>query len=178
MIDLPWEIRLVRSPNRKRTADARVHGDVLEVRVPEGMAPERERQLVDRLTARLQARHTRAGLNRDEALMKRAEELNRRYFKGTLKVNSVRFVTNQQSRFGSCTPSTATIRLSDRLAGMPDWVRDYVLIHELAHLVEPNHSPDFWKLVHRYTLAERAIGFLMGSGMNEEGDGEELGSGK
>ncbi len=170
MTDTPWKIHLVRSPNRARTAAARLVGDRVEVRVPEGLDPERERELVDGLVARLRARLSRSELNREDALMARARELNRRYFKGRLQFNSVRYVTNQHSRFGSCTPSTGTIRLSDRLATMPDWVRDYVLVHELAHLAEPNHSPAFWKLVHRYPLAERAIGFLMASGMAEEGD--------
>ena len=63
---------------------------------------------------------------------------------------SVRWVTNQGSRWGSCTPADRTIRLSTRLQGMPSWVVDYVLVHELAHLLEAGHGPAFWELVDRY----------------------------
>jgi predicted metal-dependent hydrolase len=72
-----------------------------------------------------------------------------------------------RARYGSCTPEDGTIRLSDRLLDFPAWVRDYVLVHELAHLVEPNHSAAFWSLVARYPLAERARGFLIAKGLDE-----------
>ena len=75
---------------------------------------------------------------------------------------SVTWVGNQQHRWGSCTPSTGAIRLSDRLRRLPGWVVDYVLLHELAHLVEPTHSARFWSLVARYPQAERARGYLEG----------------
>ena len=45
---------------------------------------------------------------------------------------------------------------------MPDWVLDYVLVHELAHLVVPGHGPQFWSLVDRYPRTERARGYLEG----------------
>ena len=72
------------------------------------------------------------------------------------------WVTNQQQRWGSCTPSSRTIRLSHRLQSMPDWVVDYVLVHELAHLVEVTHSRRFWSLVEAYPAMERAQAYLQG----------------
>jgi predicted metal-dependent hydrolase len=55
-------------------------------------------------------------------------------------------IRNQQSRWGSCSPN-GHICLNWRLVAMPDWVRDYVIIHELMHLKRLDHSPKFWKLV-------------------------------
>jgi hypothetical protein len=71
-------------------------------------------------------------------------------------------VDNQHRRWGSCTPADRSIRLSSRLRSMPEYVVDYVLVHELAHLIEPSHDPRFWALVARYPRAERARGFLEG----------------
>ena len=55
-------------------------------------------------------------------------------------------VRNQRWRWGSCSPD-GHICLNWRLVTMPDWVRDYVLIHELMHLRRLDHSKKFWKLV-------------------------------
>jgi predicted metal-dependent hydrolase len=74
----------------------------------------------------------------------------------------VRWSAIQQSRWGSCTPTDRSIRISDRLRGVPQWVLDYVLVHELAHLLIIDHRPEFWALVQRYPRSERARGFLDG----------------
>jgi predicted metal-dependent hydrolase len=55
-------------------------------------------------------------------------------------------VRNQRSRWGSC-GRDGHICLNWRLVRMPDWVRDYVLLHELMHLRRMDHSPAYWKLV-------------------------------
>jgi predicted metal-dependent hydrolase len=55
-------------------------------------------------------------------------------------------IRNQRWRWGSCNRA-AHICLNWRLVTMPEWVRDYVLIHELMHLKRMDHSPKFWKLV-------------------------------
>jgi hypothetical protein len=67
-----------------------------------------------------------------------------------------------RTQWASCTPAEGTIRMSRRLASLPDWVADYVLLHELAHLLEPGHGPRFWALVQRYPRTERARGYLDG----------------
>ena len=84
---------------------------------------------------------------------------------------SVRWVENQSTRWGSCTPGERTIRISSRLQHMPQWVVDYVIVHELAHLVETHHNERFWAWVDNYPQAERAKGYLMGwSAARDEGD--------
>jgi hypothetical protein len=57
-------------------------------------------------------------------------------------------VRNQRWRWGSCSPS-GHICLNWRLVQMPDWVREYVMIHELMHLKRMDHSRTFWKHVER-----------------------------
>lgn len=55
-------------------------------------------------------------------------------------------IRNQRSRWGSC-GRDGHVCLNWRLVQMPDWVRDYVLIHELMHLRRMDHSPQYWALV-------------------------------
>jgi predicted metal-dependent hydrolase len=166
------DVKIIRSSRRTRTISARQDGDTMLVYLPTGLTPEEEQRWVERMRDRLDRAKTRKNLNSDEALRQRSDELNQTYFGGQLKVAEIRYVTNQNHRFGSCTPSTGTIRLSHRLAEMPGWVVDYVIVHELAHLLQPNHSARFWKLVNRYKLTERARGFLIAKGLAEDDDEE------
>ncbi|MCK5922390.1 MAG: M48 family metallopeptidase, partial [Methylococcales bacterium] len=90
-----------------------------------------------------------------------AQVLNKHYFGGKLRWQSVVYSQRQNKVYGSCQPASGRIRISHRLAAMPKFVRDYVLVHELAHLLEANHGARFWALVNRYPLTERARGYLM-----------------
>ncbi|MFO7662458.1 MAG: M48 family metallopeptidase [Chloroflexota bacterium] len=161
-----WPIEIIRSNRRKKTVSARLDQGVLVIRAPQSMSDAELAPIIDNLKGRMQRRQVNIPQT-DENLEKRARELNRKYFGGRLRWESVRYVTNQNNRFGSCTPDNGTIRISHRLATMPAWVRDYVLIHELAHLEEANHGPRFWQLVNRYPLTERARGYLMAVGLEE-----------
>ena len=105
---------------------------------------------------------TRTQVSDVEPLCTVPPQLSERYLSGRARPVSVRWVTNQNSRWGSCTPSDRTIRLSHKLRTMPPWVVDYVLVHELVHLLVPGHDADFWALVERYPRTERARGFLEG----------------
>lgn len=160
------EIKIVRSKRRKKTVSAREENGVFLVRAPARMSDAELAPIIKNLKKRWHKRQARQQLD-DQGLHRRAQELNRQYFKGKLKWQSIKWVTNQNKRFGSCTPANGTIRLSHRLATMPTFVRDYVLMHELAHLVEPNHSPKFWDLVYQYPKTERARGYLMAIGWEE-----------
>lgn len=124
-----------------------------------------EQRWIDVMLERLEAQERRRGgraSRGDIQLQERAAQLARAYFEGATKPTSVRWVDNQNSRWGSCTPADGTIRLSHRLRAMPAWVIDYVLVHELAHLIEIGHGPRFQALVDRYPKAERARGYLLG----------------
>jgi predicted metal-dependent hydrolase len=165
----PWPLEIIRSKRRQKTVQAKVQNGRLIIRAPAAMTDAQLAPIIDKLQKR---RARRAAPASDEMLEKMAHQLNRLYFNGRLHWQSIRFVTNQNSRYGSCTPSHGTIRLSHRLAPMPPWVLKYVLLHELAHLQQPNHGPRFWAIVNQYPLTERARGYLMGVGMEEEENNE------
>ncbi|HWC32385.1 MAG TPA: M48 family metallopeptidase [Actinomycetota bacterium] len=161
------KVEVVRSPRRRKTITAERRGGRVVVRLPAGMTAAEERTWIDRMVTRIAERERLARLNARRDLERAADRLNRRYFDGRLRWVTIRYVSNHRDRFASCTPDDRTIRISDRIAEMPTWVRDYVVMHELAHLVVPSHSPAFWRLVDRYPLAERARGFLMARGLDE-----------
>ena len=163
-------VRVVRSPRRRKTVTAYRQGGEVVVLLPARMSRREEAHWVQAMLERLERRERRRAAPGDEELARRARLLARRWLDSAVEARSVRWVGNMRSRYGSCTPTDGTIRLSDRLAGWPPWARDYVLVHELAHLAVPDHSPAFWRLVGRYPLAERARGFLIAKGMQEDED--------
>jgi len=155
----PVEVR--RSPRRRRTVSAHREGDTVVVSVPASLTVVEEQQWVELMLERLERRaNCRTGS--DEALTARAAELSDSYLDGLARATSVRWVDNQRSRWGSCTVADRSIRLSTRLRQMPSWVIDYVLVHELTHLLVPTHGPKFWEWVERYPRTERARGYLDG----------------
>ena len=129
--------------------------------IPASLSRKEEAEWVETMLARLEKSERRRKPS-DADLMKRAGALSDRYLGGLALPESVRWVDNQEARWGSCTPGDRTIRLSARLQGMPSWVIDYVLVHELAHLFEAHHNARFWGWVDRYPHAERAKGYLIG----------------
>jgi predicted metal-dependent hydrolase len=160
-------VEVRRSSRRTRTVTAYRERDTIVVLIPQRMSKADEQTFVRDMVQKVLAREARASAPRgDEALASRAHELAATYLAPALgrmpEPIAVSWVTNQQQRWGSCTPSTGLIRLSHRLQPMPVWVVDYVLLHELAHLVEPTHSERFWALVSRYPSAEKAKGYLEG----------------
>ena len=98
----------------------------------------------------------------DQQLLERAVDLSRRYLGGLAEPASIAWVTNQSSRWGSCTPADGSIRISVRVKGMPSWVLDYVILHELTHLLQPGHGGEFWSRLESYPRTERARGYLEG----------------
>jgi predicted metal-dependent hydrolase len=154
-------VEIRRSRRRRRTVQAYQEGDTVVVLMPAGLSHAAEQRhvadLLGRLTRRERSRHPS-----EPDLSKRAESLRIRYLPEAPAPTSVRYVWNQSHRWGSCTPADGTIRLTDRLIGMPGWVLDYVLLHELCHLVVAAHDTRFQSLLDRYPQVERAKGFLAG----------------
>jgi predicted metal-dependent hydrolase len=154
-------VEVRRSRKRRRTVSAYREDDRVVVMIPARLSAEEEREWVATMLERLEKSERRRRPS-DAGLKRRATELSNRYLGGLARPETVRWVDNQNSRWGSCTPSDRSIRLSTRLQGMPPWVIDYVLVHELAHLIEAGHTAEFWAWVDRYPKADRAKGFLEG----------------
>jgi predicted metal-dependent hydrolase len=152
------EVQVIRSAKRKKSSQARLRGEVLEVRIPSWFSEHQEHETVAHFVGRFERSRSASTID----LTDRA-----RHLAATLdlpEAKQIRWVSNQRDRWGSCTPAHGTIRLSDRLAAFPPWVVDYVIVHELTHLLEPHHGERFWEIVGRYELAERARGYLMAKG--------------
>lgn len=162
--EMPIEVR--RSTRRRRTVSAYRDGDKIVILMPARTSKAEEKQLitemVDRVTRREARTATSGARSGDPQLMHRARQLSAAYLDGRAQPVSVRWVRNMQHRWGSCTIGDRTIRLSNRLQSMPSWVIDYVLMHELSHLLEPGHNQVFWAWVDRYPRTERARGYLEG----------------
>ncbi len=180
----PVEVR--RSARRRRTVAAFWENGTAVVAIPAHFSGAQEREWVHRMLEKLRLQGGRgskaAGKRRtgsDAELAAHAAALSAQYLGGRAVPASVRWVTNQNSRWGSATPSEGTIRLSHKLRPMPQWVIDYVLLHELAHLLVAAHNAAFWRLLSAYPETERAKAFLEGvsfataRGLSAEQDGGE-----
>ncbi|HEX2645681.1 MAG TPA: M48 family metallopeptidase [Candidatus Dormibacteraeota bacterium] len=153
------EVRVIASRRRRRTVAARMRAGVLELMVPASMPLAERNHWADVMTRRLQRRARRTRPD-DERLAQRAARLNERHFGGALLWTSIRYA-DMDHQWGSCTFTGGAIRIARRAAALPDWVLDYLVVHELAHLLHSDHGPEFHALVERYPLTERAKGYLL-----------------
>lgn len=159
------KVEVRRSARRHRTVTAYWNEDTLVVLIPARMTRAEEKHWVAEMERKLQRPGSRKApppKASDEALLARCALLAGKYLRSKALPASVRWVPPMRTRWASCTPVDATIRVSERLQQVPSWVLDYVLVHELAHLREPGHDAAFWELVNRYPKTERAIGYLEG----------------
>ena len=148
-------VEVRRSPRRLKTVQARLVDGTLRVAIPATMTAVEEAHWVEVM----QQRFTRQTAADAFDLLSRSRGLAARY--GLSLPSRITWSKRQTTRWGSCSVGTGRIRISDRLVGFPGWVIDYVIVHELAHLDESGHSRQFWELVNKYPLAERARGYLM-----------------
>lgn len=156
-------VKVITSARRKKTVSARIVDGTIEVRMPQGLSRSEQQRHVDDLRKKL----IRKGTARQVDLGARASKLAKTY--GLPAPSSITWSARQKLRWGSCSVDSGAIRLSDRMANFPDFVIDYVIVHELAHLVEPNHSPAFTALERRYPHVDKAEGFLLAVSMGHAG---------
>lgn len=154
----PYEVRVVRSANRRKTTSARLFGNVLEIRIPSWLSPDDEQRVVTDYVERFEKRRRCWEID----LAARARDLARAH--DLPEPRSIRWSNRQRMRWGSCNRTSGEILISHRLAEVPRWVLDYVIVHELAHLVVHGHPPAFHRIVARYPQAERAAGYLQAVG--------------
>jgi hypothetical protein len=150
-----FRVEVTRSAKRRRTVGARLVGGVLRITIPARLTRAEEDRWVREMTRRFERMRSTERVD----LARRAMALARRH--GLPAPADIRWSDDMTTRWGSCTPATRTIRVSTRIATFPDWVVDYVIVHELAHLRVAGHSDDFWALVNTYPRTERAIGYLI-----------------
>jgi predicted metal-dependent hydrolase len=132
---------------------------VLELMVPATMPVAERQHWAEVMSKRLERRAERRRPT-DQRLQERAQRLNERHFDGRLTWTSIGFA-DMDHQWGSCSFTDGGIRIARRAAELPDWVLDYLLVHELAHLVHSDHGREFHALEDRYALSERAKGYLL-----------------
>jgi hypothetical protein len=169
------EVEIQSSARRKKTGTAHWSGSRIIVQIPANVRGKDRTLFVDELVERLLTQRPQVAAG-DGMLEERARLLAAQYNDGVEPV-SVRWVTNQQARWASCSPGTKEIRVSSRLRQCPEWVIDAVLVHELAHLQVADHSPAFYEIANRHPRQDDSElyleGYALGLGLRiEEADVE------
>ncbi|MDA3026789.1 MAG: M48 family metallopeptidase [Actinomycetota bacterium] len=158
-MNLPPNVEVRRSNKRRRTVSAAREGNKTVLNVPQGMSITEIEEIARNLINRMNERDPRAYFSDDE-LFKRAQELSATYLFAKADPKSVAWSTRLTSTWGICTPLEGEIRITSRLQGMPQYVLDYVLLHELVHLVINDHGKDFESMMRTFEKKERAEGYL------------------
>jgi hypothetical protein len=166
------EVEIRASARRKKTGTAHWSGSRIIVQIPARLRGRDRAVFVDGLVVRLLTQRPQL-MSGDQDLEVRAGELADEFLDG-VRPNSVRWSEAQRQRWASCSPDNKEIRLSTRLQQCPSWVIDAVLVHELAHLIEADHSPAFYALANRYPRQSECgvylDGYALGLGLRIESD--------
>jgi hypothetical protein len=164
------EVEVRASAKRKKTGTAHWSGSRIVVQIPARLKGKERSRFVDELVERLLTQRPQNSAG-DASLEQRSRVLAASYLDG-VEAASVRWVANQQRRWASCSPASREIRVSSRLRQCPEWIIDAVLVHELAHLIEADHSPAFYDLANRHPRQHESAlfldGFALGLGLRIE----------
>ena len=161
VVTIQRDKRLKKTARWQREAD----GNLL-LRIPQRYPKNSLPGLLESISAQLLKQRQRSRRRTDADLQARARQINKTYFDGRISWEAIRWVKPMKTRLGSCTSGGTTdghIRISEEIRDWPQWVVDYVIAHELAHRLHPDHSRDFWKTLHAaYPDSDRARGFIQG----------------
>lgn len=155
-------VEVMRSTRRKRSVGARFEHGVVKVTVPSWMSKSEEEEAVREMVRRFERKIATENVD----LTARAHDLASAHLLPL--PTSIEWSDKLTAVWGLCTPITGEVKISSRLVGVPTWVLDYVIVHELAHLLVDDHGPDFWHVVNRYPRTERAIGYLIAKSGDDE----------
>ena len=159
-----FKIEIIRSKKRKKTIHAMLT-DKRTVRVLAPYASSRDTVLgfVNKSVKKFYLKELIS--EKDGELQKRAEMLKRKYVPSASDFK-ISYSERLTTTWGKCFFRDKNIILNPKLGKFPLWVLDYVIVHEIAHLIYADHGKDFRELVSKYRLKERAVGYLCAKGIN------------
>ncbi len=155
------EIIVIRSTRRKKNISAYRQGGRIVVSIPARMSKADERAMVPEMVAKIRAQEAAATISEERLATRVDELLSELAPEISLRPSSINW-RGMRERWGSCTSTDRTIRISDRLKGSPDYVLDYVLFHEAIHLQFFDHGPEFKAILSRFPLEDQAEAYLSG----------------
>ena len=155
------EIIVIRSTRRKKNISAYRQGGRIVVSIPARMSKADERAMIPEMVAKIRAQEAAATMS-EEGLATRVDQLLTELAPEIVLRPSTITWRAMRERWGSCTSTDRTIRISDRLKGAPEYVLDYVLFHQAIHLQFFDHGPEFKGLLARFPLEAQAEAYLSG----------------
>ena len=158
-LNLPEHVEVRRSHKRRRTVSASREGSKTVLKVPYRMSNKEIEELARDLINKMDQKDPRAYFS-DQELFNRSKELSATYLFSKVEANSVSWSSRLTSTWGICTPLEGDIKISSRLKGLPQYVLDYVLLHELVHLVVNDHGKEFDSFMKTFEKKEKAEGYL------------------
>jgi predicted metal-dependent hydrolase len=155
------EIVVLRSKRRKKSISAYRQGGRIIISIPARMSKADERSVIPEMIAKIRAQEADESPS-ETILLDRVHDLLNLYAPEIKERPKSINWRQMRERWGSCTSVDATIRISDRLKGAPEYALDYVLFHEAIHLHYFDHGPEFKAVLARFPEESRAEAYLEG----------------